>query len=249
MRADRPGRRQRLQPLHQIACLQRRDRVGGAHSGQPERLVRRPELPDPIEPGRVERGLALQAQRRIGAVEHQQLALPKRIDLLLQAGMRLSERAGGLAGPDQAGIPLAVHPLQPPGPGRLGVVAISAFRQCVSCRISPGPEARMCYQRTDAEDEFARTARQQNTLRCDLVKGRQRLAQRVIARIGIVAGICRLHCRQGRRTGPAGIAVGRKVVPGHTQHIGATMQAFGFSHVPQSHSKPRTDRRPARPPA
>ena len=163
--------------------------------------------------------------------------------------MRLTERTGRVAGPEQIRLGGVGHGLQVPGAGRLGVVAIVKRRQMdrsrplpaqwqgrcrCRCRCQDRGLHRPCHpgrQRADAEDEFARAAGQHDAFDRDLMKSGQGLAQRLIVRVGIAGRIGRLDRRQRGRTGSAGVAVGREIEARHAEGVGAAVQPDGFSHA------------------
>jgi len=66
------------------------------------------------------------------------------------------------------------------------------------------------------------------------VKGRQSLPQFGIARIGVLRRMRGLQGRHRRRARSESVAVGGKIVRGHTQRVGAAMDAFKHGESPST---------------
>ena len=198
----------------------RRNRVGGAHAGQTQRLVGRPELPDGLQLCRSQGRCAAQPQRFVGAVEYQRGACRAFIGQFTQTGLRRAKRAGGLTSPKQLGLARIGHHCQPMRARGLRIVSVAVRRQ------PDGASALPRCQRCRAKNELTGAGRQQHALHFHTVKSGQLLAQRAIARVRILAGVGLSHGGKRSRAGPAGIAVGGEVVQRYAVVVGAAVNAF-----------------------
>ena len=225
VRAQRPGRRQPvellLQPVDQLGgdrAALRRHRIGAAHAGQAQRLVRRPQLPGMR---REFRRLAVQAQRRIGAVDHQHRV--GRVEVRRRGGV--AGRTARLGVPDQIGRrvdrQLAGAPgLQPQRMRRGGIFAIGVVGHL-------HPRARLEHRdrQRHAADELAGAGGDHDARRIDLMQLAELAPQRAEGRIGIAPGIDLAHHFQRHRRRPAGIGIGGEVPARHAVGIGPAMRA------------------------
>ena len=268
MRARRPRGRHEHQEFPQLDITRWRDGMGRLHARQAQRLVGRPQLPDPFQLRGAEAQRAIQSQWLVGQVEDAGRRHVEPVDARAESRHRLAQRAGGIAEPGQGrgwrrhrrgivgsgviGLPRRRAWHQSPGACRSQVVAIAMPRQ--RDRATPPPR----HGRRESEDEFARAAGDHDALGGDTMEARQTFPQGVIARIGITRRIGVPHRRQHLRAGSAGIGIGREIVPHRWSVVGAAMQEQRLrvhDRLPATTARPAITTRPAtssptaRPPA
>ena len=136
-------------------------------------------------------------------------------------GMRLPQRAGRLAGPDQLRCVGIERGAQTPGLRSLRVVPIAVRRQAHPAL--PGGVPR--HPGGDAKNELTGTTRQQHAAHIDPVEISQSLFQVGVTGIRVTGGVGVLHGRQRLGAGAAGVAVGGKIKARHAQSVGPAMLA------------------------
>ena len=232
MRAHGPGRAELVEGDNGCFGMHRRNCIRGAHAGQAERLVGRPELPDALQLRCAQCRRAAEPQRLIGTIQHAQRVsarerLPRRaaprnsspsgmrrttrsakhVGYFVQSRLRQPERTGRLASPEQLrGIRFSGNH-QPVRVGRLRIVAVAVRRQPDGAALPFGLR-HLRSQGRDAKDEFAGAGGQHHALRIHSMKISQLLAQGAVAGVGVLAGIGLLDGRLCCGAWRAGVAVG-----------------------------------------
>ena len=228
MRPHHPGRGQQAQRSQLLLRhMLRRNRIGGTHARHAQRLVRRPHLPELVQPWQRWRGV--QTQRCIGAVQHTPGAGRCRMRCPLgQHCIFLPQRAGRRAGPVQPcaeALRCTICQLQAPDLSGLWIVAIVVGWQAhAGCALAQRMHG-------DAVDEFAGAARHHHAPHLHAMELRQLLAQRGIGGVRVLCAVRGLQGFYGQRAGSTGIAVGRKIMRRNAQCIRAAMHAY-LSHRP-----------------